>query len=258
VEDVPTGHLKYLLVEYYLASLLLREGGGNLSGTRAAILREARLGFEAFVRVCAAMGAISPSEASWGAILKDEGSRGSLADSDIGSEGSSRKRDPALLRAEKIERFKRSQAVKRRLAELSSIHSTAMAGGRGGKDLEDGVGGRGSAAGGGGDEDTLREMALLSLSVAAYSALDEVSGIDSELPLLKHKASLESESGQGGRGGLARQAWDPRMKPPNDGPPPGDISIDPDRPGLQITRIDPTWTVQKETIKADIFKSGHK
>lgn len=44
----------------------------------------------------------------------------------------------------------------------------------------------------------------------------------------------------------------------NPGPPPDDISIDPSRPGIEITRIDPTWEIQKETVKADVFKSGHR
>ena len=269
VEDVPTPHLRYLLAEYYIAALLLR---GLPGPGRAAALQQARVGFEAYVRTCIAMGIVSRGE-DWGALLVGEGEDEERGSGGGGAGGGGRAGGgapptaPTAPRAAKIERFKRAQAAKKRLAELAAAHAAQLAraqrsgGAEGG---EDGVGGSATTAGGGMDDDLLREHALLTLAASARGAVEDVQSIDAELPLLAHKAKMEASAAlaSGGRGGAQVRApeggaWDPRAPPRAAPPPPGDLSTDPARPGIKVTRINPQWEIQEETVKAGIFQSGH-
>jgi hypothetical protein len=274
VEDVATPHLRYLLAEYYVAALLLRTESGP---ARAPSLRAARAGFEAFARVCVQLGAVTAAE-DVRALLGDEeraqcgedeeGALGRPSGGGGGGGGASRarlppRRDPGALRAAKIERFRRNQAAKKRLAELAAAHAAAAARARaaGAEGDADGVSGAASMGGGAGDEDAAREAALLTIACAVRDACDSAAAIDLELPLLAMREEAEAREGCGdarrecGGGGGGQQA-DGRAPPR--GPPPGDLSIDPARPGLQVTRINPSFEITKETVKAGIFQSFHR
>jgi hypothetical protein len=267
VEDIGTAELRYLLAEYYIAALLVRGVHGS---ERVGALQQARLGFEAFVRSCIDTGVVSGGE-DWGAVLEVDAGDGAEGMGAGGGGGRAsappppRARDAAALRAAKIERFKRSQASKQRLAELAALHAAQVARTKGGSEVFDGVGGSSSAAGGGVDEDLSREIALLTLSCSARAAVEDVAAIDQELPLLLHRERLldEQQGGSGGGGAGGAQShrslsqWDPRMPPKKEPPPPDDISIDPSRPGIKVTRINPQWEIKEETVKAGIFRQGH-
>ena len=262
VEDVATPHLRYLLAEYYVAALLVRAEAGP---GRASSLRAARQGFEAFVRTCLALGAVTAAE-DVGVLLGEGGASAGEEGGGGGGGGRARlppRRDPGAQRAAKIERFRRNQAAKKRLAELAAAHALAAARARaaGAEGDADGVSGAASMGGGAGDEDAAREAALLTIACAVRDACDSAAAIDLELPLLAMREEAEAREGCGdarrecGGGGGGQQA-DGRAPPR--GPPPGDLSIDPARPGLQVTRINPSFEITKETVKAGIFQSFHR
>jgi len=201
--------------------------------------------------------------------------------------------DPGQVRALRVARFKRNGETKKRLQELALISArrvrlAAMTGGGLEAAVEAGeLDGVGAAASAGPtvDEDIRREMTLLTIVSAARSAVDEIVSIGQELPMLMHREALARAGGGGGAGG-AGAASDSRMRPT--GPPPGDPSIDPARKGLvrcnstalasplvlllpttptpllprhplqEITRIDPTFAVTREVVKAEVFTERFK
>jgi hypothetical protein len=270
VEDINTEDLRYVLIEYYLASLQSRSTGPTTPAVRARTLVEAKAGYEAFLERVVALGIISASE-------------GLTLGVGTGAGGAPRIGGGNDLRSAKIERFKRTQAAKKRLAELSELHRKQAEELRKTGAVMDGVG---SAASAGPDEETQREMSLLAISIAARTAADEVLAINQELPLLQHALKLaekeDSEAsarggapGAGGRNGRGEVSGGGRAGAgagagPGiggmgneegagpQGPPANDMSVRPDRPGIQVTHIDPTFTLKKETVKAGIFQFGHK
>jgi hypothetical protein len=318
LEDINTEDIRYLLVEFYIASLR-----GKATERRRENLALARLGFEAFIETAARVGAIPPAERralglpaeldgdrgetggvrlrGTGVGVGGEGEEENVEDERAGGRGagSSSTRAGAgtlaggrvgggslikssELRGQKIERFRRNQAAKKRLAELAAHHKReadairrAMGRGEDEGALADGVGGRGSLAGGGGgggggpDEESLREMATLAVAIAARTAADEILAIEQELPLLAHAERMAAERtdarekggvrrGPGGRGEDDGRGSSASSSSEVGGPPPDDMSVRPDRPGLEVTHIDPTFTARRETIKAEVFRQGHR
>lgn len=214
LDDIHTGDLRYLLVEFFLGGLRARTPD---VGARARALTDARAGLAAFIADVVRRGVLPRSEAAavgMGPFLDDErgddsssSSRragrddvddGGDADADDGGGASSSvasaraaqiwaqagarvgassraptsaaiPSDPAAARAQKIERFKRNTAAKKRLKELALLHArlARLNGGDTEADAADGVGSAASLAGGVFDEDARREMTLLALQVSA-------------------------------------------------------------------------------------------
>lgn len=279
VEDINTEALRYFLIEYYLACL--RQRVGDMS-TRHRQLLDAKAGLEAFIGDMLRRGVVPKSEisamgfsafveedensprAGRGAVLSDDnandGPSSSVASAraqqiwaqagaKVGAGSGGPRIDPAAQRAQKIERFKRNAAAKKRLRELALLHSriarlNAASGGGGGSEAgdtgaPDGVGSAISLSGI--DEEQQREMALLALQTAARSALDDLASIEQELPILRHMASArEAQRGGPGRAASAAGALDDARMAPDErarayvagGPPPTDRSVDPTRKGL--------------------------
>lgn len=284
VDDINSEDLRFLLVEYYLAGL--RQRSGDMS-SRLKQLSDAKRGLEAFIRDCVRREIVPKSEiaaggfdsfvSDWpasGSVDSDDGDASGLSSSAAGisrasavwaaagtkvgaARSATRTIDPAAQRAQKIERFKRNQASKKRLKELALLHARLQR--LEGGSSADGVGSTASLSGI--DEDSRREMALLALQTAARSAIDEIASIDQELPILRHMAERQAQSSSSsssvsassaGRGHGARAQDDSRMSTsaqaraaaaaardamsPSEyaaaGPPPGDPSIDPTRKGL--------------------------
>lgn len=247
VEDMNTEDLKYLLVEVYIAALQSKVMEG-----RVGHLKAAKSGFEAYIDRVLRLGIITKAE-------KDA----------LGLDAE-KKPTGNELRQQKIERFKRNAAAKKRLAELAMVNKRKADEERRQGGQVDGVG----SAASGPDEEVQREITLLTIAIACRTAADEIAAINQELPILEHAAKVAEREAQSGRnvdhGPRGRRTAGPTAAGAGgnwagdddderaSGPPANDMSIRPDRPGLEVTRIDPTYTISKETVKADVFKSGHR
>lgn len=325
VEDINTEDLRYLLTEYYIALLRMKQESSQESSTtttsfssaqqRLQALTLAKIGLEIFIDQMFQYGIISDNErnTSFGGWTKDkddyaESSSRTNPSSSSSSSSFETSRDYSTttsssaasrnntvtttaldqqrlmrsltmgnaLRNQKIERFKRNQACKKRLTELSATTirqrqiEILIRKKKQGKNtnteedtIPDGVTSNNGYAPDP-DEEIVREIALLELAIAARNAADEILSINQEIPLLHHALQLQEGKDEYSQRKQYEQEQQYNSKHGKssdntiDGIPINDISIRPDRPGIEITRIDPTYTVVKETIKADIFKSGHR
>ena len=292
VEDHPTASLKYLLSDYYLGSLLAREAPG---AARKPALRRSRAYLERFIERAINMKALPISGPGGDVEWRAEFLRGSGADGDGEIERGARgcaprvSSDMGATRNAKIERFRLAQACRKRLAAIGEERTRAavrLARSGGADAAADGVGGGQSAGAGGMDDAMEREWAMLSLESAARAAVDDLASQRAEAPLIaladeEREREWEREGGsedrdrdREGRGSSRASgasaahsraaAQDGRAQARGEagggrgeGPPPGDLSINPRRPGLQITTIDPTFEIRTETVRASIYRSGH-
>lgn len=201
--------------------------------------------------------------------------------------------DPTTDRAAKIARFKANAAAQKRLRELAEMNARSArvakltGGGLAAAEAEDGVSGAGSGAVAGGvDDDVRRETVMLTLAVSTRQCVDDLRSISQEAAVLAHVAQAAGAS-TGSSGGAAdssaahaaRAAADARLGAATRakfaeaaaagghglspaqyiarGPAPDDPSVDPRRPGLEVTRIGPTMEVRRETVKAAVFQFDH-
>ena len=220
-------------------------------------------------------------------------SAGSSATSAAAAASAAMVRNAGAARSSKIARYKRTTAARKRMQQLAARHAAAEAAvarsrARGGvshgddddaRVFLDGVTGSASAAAGGAlDESELREMYVLALQVAVRQAVDDVTSIDQELPLADMQAAAAEQSalthsrrrGGGGGSGGGSEADDERVSSRHrgvassldggdGGPPANDPSVDPHRPGIEVVHVSPEFeTVRRETVKAEVFRLGHK
>ena len=291
IEDINTEDIRYLLIEYYIALLRMKqETTTNNPKQRLSNINQAKIGLELFIEQLFHYGIIHQQErnTTFQNILQADDDTSSVAQSNHQQDRSTTTktnmnqqqlmRNISMgndLRTAKIERFKRNQVAKKRLQELNAnaIHQYQI------KKLflqkinyqteediiPDGVTSNNGYSGEP-DEEIVREIALLELNIAARTAVDEILSINQELPLLHHALQLLSSNNNDDYNIQQKQyeqeqQYKHKHKYENNtfnGIPANDISIRPDRPGIQVTHIDPTYTIVKETIKADIFKSGHR
>ena len=267
VSDVSTLSLQFVLCDFYLGVLLSRTLPGP---ARMPAIRRARAHFCAFIERALrflpagedwrkAAGLDADEESDDDASAATGGGRG------VGEsmEGARRRvlrargggADPGAARAAKIERYRRTQACKARLAALTEERARGDARGVDDEDAPDGVGSRASVAGGGLDDDRSRDVLLCSIELAARRVIDELAAIAVETPLLMHAERARDDAPRAGGGGGA--VSDARTPMRGGGPPPNDMSVAPDRPGLSLTHIDPTFQITSEVFKATIFQQGH-
>ena len=149
--DIATEHLPYLLVDHHTALLTLACGG--VARARLSALAEAKLLLERFLGFVCTTGIMPPGEAAMlGVSTSGEEERR--------EEEGAVKVDVALLRSQKIERYKRNRAAK---AALAALAGRGVVGGTE-EGRADGVGGKNSdGARGGMDAESVREGALLAL-----------------------------------------------------------------------------------------------
>lgn len=268
LRDMLTESLQFLLIEYYIGSLLQR-----LSDDRVRRLRAAGTSLEAFLHTILRVRAFDERDSDAIGIpqvlsklstdedddsVASDSRRRPAAAASASSALASRDGDvlggaavpPALMgaaasRNAKIERFKRNTVAKKRLAELAAMNARAHRALRRDADVhDDGVGAH--VAGPVGDAETRREALILTLECAARSAVDDLLTIQQELPLAARLAAARAREGP----------EDDRA--PRRGPPADDPSIDPTRKGIEVVRIAPTFEVTRETVRADVFKLGHR
>jgi len=286
--DVATRSLPLLLPDFLAAQLRVRApppAGGGDPAARARALRVARGELEGFVARALALRGLLPRDEARAvglfAVLPHLDERGGEASAGAGA-GAARA-DAGALRAAKVERFKRNRAADARRAALAAADAAAVETGRrrglGDADAEearaelDGVGA--PRAAGAVDDDVRREIHVLTLQTAVRRALDDISAIDAELPLLAHAQRLAEAAAAASAGG-ARQAADGAAADARTaagargaagagagagadfsgrtGPPAGDLSTDPARPGLQVQHIDRRFNITRENVKADVFR----
>lgn len=286
--DVPTRNLPYLLADFTAAQLRQRSPGS--AAERARALRTARGELEGFVARALSLRGLVPRDealavglfAALPHLAEDAADGAGSARADVGA---ARVRDSGAARAAKIERYKRTRVAEARRKALVAADADALeaARRRGLGDAEaearaelDGVGAPAAAAGAV-DEETRREITVLLLQCAVRTALDDLAAIEQELPLLAHAQSLaEAEVDAAFAAGrlppvdkrtaagaaAAASAHSERGVAGADfsgrtGPPADDPSVDPARPGLQVQRIDRSFNVERETVRADVFRDPH-
>lgn len=233
-DELPTEHLRYLLTEFYIGDLARRISTTDLS-LRPRHLRGARAALEHF---CEAMDKLGLLPA---------------ADRNMLNEGT-RPRDSGLRREQKIARLREGQAAQRRLKELMLADAR-----------EERSGGEVRM-----DPDDRREMQLLVISDAVRKAVDEILSASQEIEMLEAMAARAPDGprsgGAGGAGGrgftvthgrFASEEEDTRKAARPVAGPVIDPE-DPDRPGISVVHIDPTFNVTREQVKATIFRPGHR
>ena len=162
-EDVNTVDLKYLLLPFYRAELMLRVCD---QPKRLASLREALKSLRGFVGDQERLELLAPEAKGW---------------QQMGAAASS---DPATVRTQKIARLKASKAAKQRLELVRAKLAKRRGDGEGdGEEEEDG------------DDDLEREQQLLLLQSAVHTALDSIRAAEQEAEMLAQIEKLRREDG---------------------------------------------------------------
>lgn len=279
LEDIHTELLQYLLIDHYIASLRQR-----LMDKRADQLKLSRVGHEAFLERCLRLGILPATEADMYPLdgeHKVDGNALRQHKIDRFKRNAVAKKRLAELAAIGAAR---AAAIKKAGGEETDGVSSTLSAAGGTMDEEARrehvlltlqVACRQSA------DDILsinQELPLLAhraaLEAAAASGDGHASRGGSSAGGASGAGSAASArmtgvAASGGAGGRspASEAEDPRLPHRSrfggpaqfaGGPPPDDISIQPDRPGLQITRIDPTFAIKREVVKAGVFDLDHR
>ncbi|KAK5019108.1 Type 2A phosphatase-associated protein 42, partial [Cryomyces antarcticus] len=101
LEDIASGDLQYLLLNYYVAELLQRVNGGD----RKALLLRARAAYERLLKMLDQYDILSPSDTNLYEKYRD----------DPGSFSTASKTDPSARRETKISRFREEKDLKKKL-----------------------------------------------------------------------------------------------------------------------------------------------
>ncbi len=213
--------LSLLLVDFYAGRLSSKQMPAvpDSSGrARHESVQRAVAFFEAFLdRVVAMRAAEEPDCEQW--LARGRGRQGEgEGDGDlvIAPRAAAAGRGAAGSREAKLERFRRSRAVRQRLDEVvARLRHARMRQER--------------------DEELEREHVLLDLRLAAKTALDELESLQQESQILEH---------------MAKMSLRPQAQPQGGPPKPPAVPTQP----LVLTHIGKDLRVTRETIKADMFK----
>jgi len=157
LEELSTESIRYLVVRYHVADLLLKLTGR----ARSQQLRQAQAYLHQF--------------------LQEVGSYGLLHQEDSRALGDRAPRDVGAKREMKIERKKREREARERLHEVLKLLSK---GNEEGEEEAD-------------DDELLREHGMLLVQGAARAAIDSQGLIEMELELLKHADEIDHRPGEG-------------------------------------------------------------
>mmetsp|Transcript_24718 Transcript_24718/g.73926 ORF Transcript_24718/g.73926 Transcript_24718/m.73926 type:complete len:371 (+) Transcript_24718:1-1113(+) len=167
LEDINTGDLKYLLLPFLRAELILRiqpEEAAGCHDVRLKHLRHAAALLEAFLRDLEARRALrAEARAGWEEACAD------------------RPLDAAASRTLKVSRLRAASRAKKALEALEARARGAAAAAS--ADRDDG------------DEEAGREAALVSLEACSHAALDSLRGVAQEQELLEAVAAARRENG---------------------------------------------------------------
>ncbi|KAJ3067287.1 hypothetical protein HDU98_009523 [Podochytrium sp. JEL0797] len=200
IEDLNTLDIRFLLIDFYLGMLSLKRTALSLADVpglpadavvstdrfkatknteRLEILKETLAHFDSFLFSLDLHEALSDQDKQY---ILDPSSAFRMP------------KDPALLRAGKIERFKRERALKDRLKVLQAAVEEARkdSGGAGGE--------KGNKIGGAGhddepelrDDDLYRELLLATLELCVQQSIDEMRVARDEMSMLEQIAAMEA------------------------------------------------------------------
>ena len=179
LSDIPTGHIRYLLPDFWRAKILQRR---HVPAQRLPALRGARAALLTFLQSLQRLGALRKEEAS-------------LVGEDLIDDEEGMTFDPAQRRAYLVGRAKFRAELQGRVGSVAWS----------GEAEADGVG-----AGAGDDEDT-RGRRLDALQLAALEAVDDLGHIAAELPMLRMMVARAAPTAAEAHAAAA--AGDGRMRP---------------------------------------------
>ncbi|KAG0214773.1 hypothetical protein BGX28_001408 [Mortierella sp. GBA30] len=160
MEDISTRDLRFLLTEYYLGELFLKK----VNQDRLADLAAAKEHFDHFLLQCETHDILTPSDKKYLEQLTVDTPR-----------------DAATRRGEKIARFKREKEMRNQIEEFHKILGTVSSGYEGELSSE--------------LEDQYRDFVLLHLQYAIFQSMEQLVGIQQEIPMLKQLQERRAAEG---------------------------------------------------------------
>ncbi|KAF9202929.1 hypothetical protein BGZ49_006965 [Haplosporangium sp. Z 27] len=149
MEDISTKDLRFLLTDYYLGELFLKRVQDRFSN-----LTTSKEYFDHFILQCETHDILTAQDKKYLEQITTDAPR-----------------DAATRRGEKIARFKREKEMKNQIEEFNKILGTKSSGYEG--ELSSEI------------EDQCRDFVLLHLQYAIFQTMEQLVGIQQELPMLK-------------------------------------------------------------------------
>ncbi|KAF9540751.1 hypothetical protein EC957_003769 [Mortierella hygrophila] len=160
MEDISTKDLRFLLTEYYLGELFLK----RVTPDRLADLNSGKEHLDHFLLQCETHDILTPSDKKYLEQLTTNAPK-----------------DAATRRGEKIARFKREKEMRNQIEEFHKILGTTNSGYEGELSSE--------------LEDQYRDFVLLHLQYAIFQTMEQLVGIQQEIPMLQQMAERRAAQG---------------------------------------------------------------
>ncbi|KAK3840498.1 MAG: TAP42-like protein [Linnemannia elongata] len=175
MEDISTKDLRFLLTEYYLGELFLK----RVTPNRLADLNSGKEHLDHFLLQCETHDILTPSDKKYLEQLTTNAPK-----------------DAATRRGEKIARFKREKEMRNQIEEFHKILGTTNSGYEGELSSE--------------LEDQYRDFVLLHLQYAIFQTMEQLVGIQQEIPMLQQMAERKAAQGSSDDRASNRSADDAR------------------------------------------------
>ncbi|KAI8816686.1 TAP42-like protein [Fimicolochytrium jonesii] len=167
LEDVNTKDLRYVLVDAYLADVIVKNVGGDRENT----LKAASQRLELFLGQCEQLEILSKEDKDY-------------LENDIQLDKAKKAFNPAKQREQKILRYKREKKAKATLEELESqLALQSKSAGKRGNEIDDEDADDDSY-----DDDLMRAIILATIDIYIQKSLEALRMIGEELELLRNKA----------------------------------------------------------------------
>ncbi|KAG9065199.1 hypothetical protein KI688_002522 [Linnemannia hyalina] len=173
MEDISTKDLRFLLTEYYLGELFLK----RVTPDRLADLNSGKEHLDHFLLQCETHDILTPSDKKYLEQLTTNAPK-----------------DAATRRGEKIARFKREKEMRNQIEEFHKILGTTNSGYEGELSSE--------------LEDQYRDFILLHLQYAIFQTMEQLVGIQQEIPMLQQMAERRAAQGSNDNRAANRAADD--------------------------------------------------
>ncbi|KAF9129536.1 hypothetical protein BGW39_004050 [Mortierella sp. 14UC] len=160
MEDISTKDLRFLLTEYYLGELFLK----RVTPDRLADLNTGKEHLDHFLLQCETHDILTPADKKYLEQLTANAPK-----------------DAATRRGEKIARFKREKEMRNQIEEFHKILGTTNSGYEGELSSE--------------LEDQYRDFVLLHLQYAIFQTMEQLVGIQQEIPMLQQMAERKAAQG---------------------------------------------------------------
>ncbi|KAF9352169.1 hypothetical protein BGX26_009978 [Mortierella sp. AD094] len=162
MEDISTKDLRFLLTEYYLGELFLK----RVSKDRLADLTTSKEHFDHFLLQCETHDILAAQDKKYLEQITTDAPR-----------------DAATRRGEKIARFKREKEMRNQIEEFHKVLGTTSSGYEG--ELSSEI------------EDQYRDFVLLHLQHAIFQTMEQLVGIQQEIPMLKQMQERKAAESSG-------------------------------------------------------------